>query len=115
MSIFKRIKDGLGFKSQNAGNKNESGKKTHDIASLVALIGTSKDKQEIKIAVAIILVMAKALLDKGKDAEAKGLILGVMNLINNRNDDVFGLDDAWEIITKGGLRDFTNKLLGTQL
>ncbi|MDR1223432.1 MAG: hypothetical protein LBL07_11230 [Tannerella sp.] len=110
MSIFSNIKKLAGFKSATAGNK-----KTYSMEDLLHLIANSRDKEEIKIAVATYLAIAKVSLENGKEENAKTLIVGIMGLVNNRKDDVFNLEDVWGMIVNGGLKDAANKMLGTQL
>ena len=116
MSIFSKTKNLFGSKPKsNAGIQFEINGKQHDLASLAAAIQNSQDKNEVLVAVTVYLAFAKKLLEEGKEQNARDILLGVLNLINGRKDNVLGLEDAWEIITKIKLNDFANRVLGTQL
>lgn len=118
MSIFTKISNMFESKSKTKQTQTltvNMNNKTYDVPALVSVIQNSKDKEEIRVAVAVFLAMASVLLKKGKEQEVKDLILLTMNVVNSRKDDIFNLEDVWKVIVNVGLKDFANKVLGTQL
>jgi len=118
MSIFSKIKNVFGFSSENTKQLNFSleykGEK-YDIAKITHVIQTSTDKGLVTAAVATPLAIVALGVKNGDENRARDLFLLTMSLVNNRNDDVFTLEDFWEVTTKINLKDFANKILGTQL
>ena len=70
MSIFTKISNMFGSQSKNTGQSKEltvkMNNKTYDVPALASVIQNSKDKDEIRVAVAFFLALAATSLKNGK-------------------------------------------------